>query len=212
MTPLPRLYGIADAAFGDPVEIAAELFSAGVRLIQIRNKNASSRCLLEQAGRIVACAPERARVVVNDRADIARLSGAGAVHLGQEDLPPADARRIVGDSVLVGISTHNEEQALAGAREAVDYIAVGPIFETPTKWNASPAIGTDRLRRICQSVDLPVVAIGGIGLSNLGEAFDAGASSVAVISDLIGRGEIQSRAREFLNKLETLRPAYKSPR
>ncbi len=212
MTPLPRLYGIADAGFGDPVEIAAELFSAGVRLIQIRNKNASSSRLLEQAGRIVASAPETARVVVNDRADIARLAGAGAVHLGQEDLRPADARRIVGSSALVGISTHNEAQALAGAREAVEYIAVGPIFETPTKRNSSRAIGTDRLRRICQSVDCPVVAIGGIGLSNLAEVFDAGASSVAVISDLIGRGEIRSRAREFLNKLDALRPAYEIPR
>lgn len=204
MNRLPGLYAIVDASFGDPVRIADQLFSAGVRMVQLRNKGASSRLLLDQSVRILRNAPPDAIVAINDRADVARIAGAGAVHVGQDDLPPASVRRIVGDAVLVGLSTHDEGQALAAASDPVDYVAVGPIFETSTKTDSSPAIGIDCLRRICRLVDRPVVAIGGIRLSNVEAVVRAGAASVAVASDLIGVGRIPGRAVEFLRKLDAL--------
>src|SRR2546429_2121388 len=112
MNPFPRLYAIADAAFGDPVQLAESLFSGGARLIQIRNKKASTRVLLEQVEKVLALAPRDARVVVNDRVDVALISGAAGVHLGQTDLPAVAARQILGPERIVGFSTHNMEQAL----------------------------------------------------------------------------------------------------
>jgi thiamine-phosphate pyrophosphorylase len=202
MRPFPRLYAIADASFGDPVEIAAQLFYAGVRLVQLRNKNASSRLLLEQTARIVSNAPNGASVVVNDRADIASLAGADGVHIGQDDLSPVEVRKIVGDAMLVGISTHIPDQVLAAMQEPVDYVAFGPIFTSSTKENASREVGLEGLARIRGLVDRPVVAIGGITLQNARDVLASGASSVAVISDLIGRGDVRARATAFLNKLD----------
>ena len=198
----PRLYAIADSGFGDPVEIAQKLFDAGVRLIQLRNKTASSRVLLEQTSQIVSIAPEGCQVIVNDRADVAVLGGAHGVHLGQDDLPPDAARMVVPDSTLIGVSTHSLEQALIASKERVDYIAVGPIFETSTKENTSPVVGLKGLSEICKMVDCRVVAIGGIEFSNAAAVLGAGATSVAVISDLIGQGDIGARTSEFLKKLD----------
>ena len=204
MTPLPRLYAIADAAFGDPVRIALALFDAGVGLVQLRDKGAASGRLLDQARRIVAVAPAGASLIVNDRADVARLAGAAGVHVGQDDLPASDARRIVGGGKLVGVSTHDLEQAAAATSEPVDYLAVGPIFETSTKADAAPVVGVDGLARICEAVDRPVVAIGGVTLGALGEVFAAGAASAAVVSDLVGRGDVRRRAEAFRARLDAL--------
>ncbi len=107
MSPLPRLYAIADASFGDPVQLAEALFDGGARLVQVRNKLASSLELLDQVERILKRAPSDARVIVNDRADVARIAGAAGVHLGQDDLSPADARRVLGAGRILGYSTHN---------------------------------------------------------------------------------------------------------
>jgi thiamine-phosphate diphosphorylase len=200
MRPLPRLYAIADGSFGDPVAIAGQLYGAGVRLVQLRNK-VPSGLLLEQASRIAAVVPTDSMLIVNDRADIALLAGTAGVHVGQEDLPPALVRSIVGQGVLVGLSTHNPVQAKAATGKPVDYIAVGPVFETRTKANSSPVVGLRGLETICGSVDLPVVAIGGIRLENACDALRAGARSVAVISDLISTGDVRDRARRFLEKL-----------
>src|SRR5215831_8890666 len=125
MNPLPRLYAIADASFGDPVALARHLFAGGVRLVQVRNKKGSSRELLEQVERILTIAPADAQVLVNDRVDVALLSGAAGVHLGQTDLSPASARQILGSDRIVGLSTHNPEQALEADALPVDYVGVG---------------------------------------------------------------------------------------
>jgi thiamine-phosphate pyrophosphorylase len=202
MKPLPRLYAIADGSFGNPVGLAAELYAAGVGLVQLRNKTAGSGLLLEQASRIASSAPPDALLVVNDRADVALLAGAGGVHLGQEDLTASSVRAVVGDDLLVGASTHGMAQALAAVQGPIDYIAVGPVFETPTKTNPSPVVGLKELENICAAVDIPVVAIGGIHLGNVGEVLKTGARSVAVIADLIGRGKVRERAYRFLEKLE----------
>ena len=201
MTAVPRLYAIADALFGDPVVIAARLFAGGAELVQVRNKNASSGVFHEQAAAIVAAAPDTARVIVNDRVDIARLVGAAGAHLGQEDLPAAEARSILGPDAVLGLSTHDRDQALGADTGAIDYLALGPIFPTTTKKDALDVLGLDGLARVCGLVRKPVVAIGGIKLDNASDVLAAGASSVAVISDLIAHADIEGRTREFLNKL-----------
>jgi thiamine-phosphate pyrophosphorylase len=197
----PALYAIADAAFGDPVDIARRVFRGGACLVQIRNKQASSGQLLEQAIRIVQEAPPKGLVIVNDRADIAAIAGAAGVHVGQDDLLPSLAREILDSESLVGLSTHGASQVRASVAEPVDYIAVGPVFETSTKKNHASVIGLECLAEICEAVDLPVVAIGGIRLEHLDEVFAAGANSVAVISDLIGHGSIEARTEKYLDKL-----------
>ena len=198
MTLLPRLYAIADASFGDPVKIAEALFSGGARLIQVRNKDAKVRELLDQVERIMTLAPEAAHVIVNDRVDVARIAGAGGVHLGQDDIPVTAARQILGPHATIGLSTHNLEQAAEAEQLAVDYIAVGPIFATFSRKNPSPVVGIDGLRAISRTVRKPIVAIGGITLDNAQQVLNAGAISVAVIRDLLQTADIATRVREWI--------------
>lgn len=201
MSPLPRLYAIADASFGDPVRLAQALFDGGVRLLQVRNKTGSARELLQQVERILVLAPKDARVLVNDRLDVALISGAAGVHLGQTDLPAVSARRILGPDRIVGFSTHSLEQAVAGSSQPVDYIAVGPVFATTTKENADPVVGLQGLSKICSEVRKPVVAIGGIRLENAKDILRSGAASIAVIRDLLDTNEVAKRASEWLREL-----------
>src|SRR5438552_496883 len=141
MFSLPRLYSIADASFGDPVELARQLFDGGARLIQVRDKNVGDAELLRQIERILRLAPSDGQVIVNDRVDIALISGAAGVHLGQTDLPVSVARKILPPNSLVGVSTHSLKQALKCDAEPIDYIAAGPVFPTSTKSNPDPVIG-----------------------------------------------------------------------
>lgn len=155
---------------------------------------------------IAVARPERALVIVNDRADLAVLSRADGVHVGQDDLAPADARRILGGSALVGLSTHSMEQARAAAAAPVDYIAVGPIFATRTKDSAHEAVGLRFISEVRSMLDgegigKPIVAIGGITLARAPEVIRAGAASAAVISDLLSTGNPAARVREFVDAL-----------
>src|SRR2546427_3579168 len=185
MTVLPRLYAIADASFGDPVQLAQSLIIGGAPLIQLRNKKAGAREFLDQVERVLALAPPDVRIVVNDRVDVARIAGAGGVHLGQADLPPAAARKILGLDCIVGFSTHNLSQALAADKFPIDYIAVGPIFPTSTKQNPDPVVGLHGLTTIAKAVQKPIVAVGGITLEKAAQVVKAGAHSIAVIRDLL---------------------------
>lgn len=198
MYSLPGLYAIADAAFGDPVELARLLFDGGARLVQVRNKNAGAAELLRQVESILGFAPADARVIVNDRTDVALLSGATGVHLGQTDLPVLRARAILPPNSLIGVSTHNLEQALRYETEPVDYIAAGPVFQTSTKANPEPVIGLHGLREICAGVTKPVVAIGGITRQNAGAVFACGATSAAVISDLLKSKDVARQTADWL--------------
>jgi thiamine-phosphate pyrophosphorylase len=198
VNPLPRLYAIADASFSNPVDAARVLFDAGVRLLQVRNKTSNARQLLDQVERIVQLAPSDAAVIVNDRPDIARLAQAAGVHLGQTDMPVGAARLVLGQGPLLGLSTHNLEQALEADKLPVDYIAVGPVFPTSTKLNPDPVLGVKGLAEICGVVHKPVVAIGGIRLENVEEVFQAGAKSIAVIRDLLSSTDIKGRALEWI--------------
>ena len=201
MTSLLRLYAISDASFGDPVRLAQALFDGGARLVQVRNKKSSARSLFNQVESILKRAPADASVIVNDRVDVARITGAAGVHLGQSDIGVVEARRILGPGQIIGFSTHNLEQALAASKLPADYIAVGPIFPTSTKLDAEPVVGLEKLATICKAVQKPVVAIGGIRLENAAEVLAAGPHSIAVVSDLLSAADIQARVREWINQL-----------
>ena len=188
---LPAFYPIVS-----DVATAEALLEAGVRILQYRNKNFFSRQAFDDASRIAGlCRSAGALFVVNDRADVAALLNA-ALHLGQDDLSPADARRILPASSIIGFSTHNERQLRAGNTEPVDYLAIGPIFATGSKQNPDPVVGLDRLRTLRPLIQKPLVAIGGITRELAPQVFEAGADSVAVISDLFPNP--RARAKEWL--------------
>jgi thiamine-phosphate pyrophosphorylase len=202
---LPRLYVILDAALLTipETECARQLVDAGVRLLQYRNKAASSREFLESSQRLSgALIPRGVTFVVNDRADVAALAGASGVHVGQDDLGVDDARAVVGPDKLVGISTHNRAQFEQAAATSADYIAVGPIFSTSTKANPDPIVGKEFIRQVRPLTDKPIVAIGGITLERAAEAVRAGADSVAVISDVLRAPDPGERVRQFIEILE----------
>jgi thiamine-phosphate pyrophosphorylase len=202
---LSRLYVILDAALLTipETECARQLVDAGVRLLQYRNKTASSRELLESSKRLsVELMPRGITFIVNDRADVAALAGASGIHVGQEDLGVEEAREVVGQDKLVGVSTHNRTQFEQAAAGSADYIAVGPIFSTSTKMNPDPVVGTELIRQVRPLTDKPIVAIGGITLERAAEVVQAGANSVAVISDILRARKPGERARQFLEMLE----------
>ncbi len=202
---LPRLYVILDAALltVSELECARGLADAGVRLLQYRNKSASSRGLLEASRRLSSLLiPQGITFIVNDRADIASLAGASGVHLGQEDLEVEAARSVMEAGKLVGISTHNLEQFRRAAATSANYIAVGPIYSTSTKVNPDPVVGTEFIRQVRSLTDKPIVAIGGITLDRAAEVLQAGADSVAVISDILRAPNPGARARQYIDLLE----------
>jgi thiamine-phosphate pyrophosphorylase len=202
---IPRLYAIIDAAqigTKPPVLIAEALLSAGVRLIQYRDKTGTSRWLFD-ASREISVQAQRANAlfIVNDRADIARASGARGVHLGQEDLPVERARQVLRGDQWVGISTHTLSQIGVAEASSADYVAFGPIFATHSKEQPDPVVGLEGLRQARALVRKPLVAIGGITLANASAVIAAGADSVAVIHDLLSAEDIGARAGEFLGLL-----------
>jgi thiamine-phosphate pyrophosphorylase len=202
---LPRLYVILDAALLKipAKECAKNLVDAGVRLIQYRNKRASGRELLETSRELAEYLnPIGVQFIVNDRADVAALAGARGVHVGQDDLGVEQARRVMGEGKWVGISTHNARQFRSALETSVDYIAVGPVFATGSKENPDPVVGVGFVRETRAMTDRPMVAIGGITLERAAEVIEAGADSVAIISDILGAENIGKRAREYVDLLE----------
>ncbi len=202
---LPRLYVILDATLltVPESECVQKLAAAGVRLLQHRNKTASSRELFESSSRLSALLiPQGVTFFVNDRADVASLAGASGVHVGQEDLGVEQARSMVGPEKWVGVSTHNLEQFQVAAATSADYIAVGPVFSTSTKANPDPVVGTDFIRKVRALTDKPIVAIGGITLERAAEVIQAGANSIAVISDILLAPDPGQRARQYTDLLE----------
>jgi len=207
--PFPRLYAIVDvelcAGAGQaPLDVVRAFLSAGVRLIQLRAKTWASGAFLDLAMAAVADASAAgAVIVVNDRADIAALSRAPGLHVGQDDLTPTDARRIVGPDTWLGLSTHTQEQWTAALTAPISYLAIGPVFGTGTKATGYEAVGLHTVSRVAAAAGergLPVVAIGGITLERAPGVIAAGASSVAVISDLLV-GAPEARARAFIHAL-----------
>ena len=202
---IPRLYAIIDPARTGgvlPAVVARELALAGVRLIQFRDKHASSRQLYEDCIELKELLQESGcSLIVNDRADVARATKAAGVHLGQDDLPVEMARRVLAPDQWIGCSTHSLDQVVAADRTTADYIAFGPVFPTSSKENPDPVVGLEGLREARRATRKPLVAIGGINLRNAGEVLGAGADSVAVIGDLLNAPDIRDRAQEFLRIL-----------
>ncbi len=197
----PRLYAIMDATLlkASELTIAEMLAESGVELIQYRNKQASSRRLFETSRDLVnRLHPLGVRLVVNDRADVAALAGAGGVHVGQEDLGVEEARAICGGRCWVGTSTHTLEQVRAAEKTSADYLAVGPIFPTTTKEKPEAVVGIGFVREARSLTRKPLVAIGGITLERAEAVLRAGADAVAVASDLLGVPDPAARAREYL--------------
>ncbi len=202
---LPPLYVILDAALltTSELDIAKKLMDAGVRLFQYRNKRGSSREVLQASSALATeLMPLGAAFFVNDRPDIAYLSGATGVHIGQHDLPVVESRAVLGSGKLLGVSTHNLEQFRTAVATDADYIAIGPVFATDSKANPDPVVGTDMIRKARQLTQKPIVAIGGITLERAKEVIEAGANSVAVISDILRAADPARRARQFLDLLE----------
>jgi thiamine-phosphate pyrophosphorylase len=209
---MPRLCVILDAGLvrGTAQEIAKQLMTAGVRLLQYRAKGLPARESLATARQLAQAAREEgANFFVNDRPDLAYLSNAHGVHVGQDDLSVEQARAIVGQDRWVGVSTHNPEQFERAVATSADYVAIGPIFATTSKANPDPVVGTEMIRRLRPLTAKPIVAIGGIRLENAGEVIEAGADSVAVISDILVAVDPAGRARQFLQLLEAVKPAAK---
>jgi len=203
-----RLYPIIDT-LGDPrlsyVELAGAVLDAGVRFLQLRVKQQPTKRFVEIARAVKALTDRaHARLIVNDRPDIARLVDAAGVHLGQHDVPAAAARRMLGPDKIVGLSTHNLAQAEAAAAEGVaDYLGFGPIFPTASKDRPDPVQGLDGLRRVRAGVKMPLVAIGGITGVTMGEALNAGADAVAMIGEISRAANVSDTVRALLRALDT---------
>ncbi len=202
---LPRLYVILDAALITSPErdCAESLVEAGVRFLQYRNKSAPARPYLESSYELAEMLFARGvKFIVNDRPDVAFLSGADGVHVGQEDLNVEQARCVVGPGKLVGVSTHNLEQFERAAGSSADYIAVGPVYGTSTKADPDPVVGVDFVRRVRALTDKPIVAIGGITLERAAAVIEAGADSAAVISGILSAPDPGERAKQYIKILE----------
>ena len=183
-----RLYPVTDRHLSglSSAEQVALLSEGGATLIQLREKTEPPAKFYAEAKMALDIARERGvKIIINDRVDIALALRADGVHLGQEDLPPDAARRILGPDALIGFSTHNLEQAKLAAHMPVDYVAIGPIFPTATKKSENPPVGLEGLRLLRQTLgSIPIVAIGGITAQNIGFVLEAGADAAAVISDI----------------------------
>jgi thiamine-phosphate pyrophosphorylase len=200
MIRLPRLYAILDTALlPDILSAANELAAAGCTLLQYRNKSGNARVMLEQARQLKNHLGNKVRLVMNDRADLCLAAEFDGVHVGQDDLSPESVRSIIGPERWLGVSTHNPEQLSAADLTSADYLAIGPVFGTSSKERPDPVVGLEGVRRARSLTRKPLAAIGGITRANAASVLEAGADSVAVISDLIR--DPRKSAEEFFGIL-----------
>lgn len=185
---LPQIYPITDTRLSglSHAQQVEEFAAGGATFIQLREKYASPRAFYEEAKKALGVARAlNVTVIINDRADIALALKAGGLHVGQDDLPPEHARELLGEDAIIGYSTHSVEQAIAAAKLPLDYIAIGPVFDTSTKENPDTVVGLEGLQAVREAIgDMPLVAIGGINSGNLASVLEAGADSAAIISGL----------------------------
>lgn len=203
-----RLYAVTDRSWLKPGETLAEvvetLLKAGVTCVQLREKGAEDALILQEARELKAlCHRYGVPFLVNDRPDLAQAVGADGVHVGQEDTGLTEARNLLGPNALLGGSAHTVEEALAAQEAGADYLGCGAVFGSGTKHNVSQ-MPLETLTAICQAVDIPVVAIGGVGLDNLPLLADTGIAGVAVISGLFAADDKTEAAQAFLRQLEGL--------
>lgn len=200
---LPKVYPITDTKLSgiSHLEQVEKLVAGGATLVQLREKHASSQDFYEAARSVMEFARRaNVKIIINDRADIALAVKADGVHLGQNDLPPAEVRKLLGEKAIIGYSTHSAEQAAAASKLPLDYIAIGPVFATVSKENPEAVVG---IAGVCEARNMvgniPLVAIGGINFENAGEVWKAGADSVAVIGAIIREPEkITKNIKNFI--------------
>jgi len=202
---LPKIYPITDTSLSgiSHARQVGKLSEGGAEFIQIREKNASSNEFYESAKEAVEIAREKnVKIIINDRVDIAVYVKADGVHLGQNDLPPENAREILGAKAIIGLSTHTKTQAIEALHLPIDYIAIGPVFATKTKEDPDETVGLKTIRNIRKAIgDFPLVAIGGITIDNFTDVLEAGADSIALISSLLlPPDRIEVNFRNFNNK------------
>ena len=210
---LPRLNAIVDDDLATRsgltvLDLAAAFLSGGATFLQLRAKNRSSAWLLDTAEQLVALGTRSgAQIIVNDRADVARLAGAAGVHVGQDDLAPQAVRRLIGADRIIGLSTHSTAQLDLAVQQPVDYVAVGPVFGSASKETGYDAVGlrlVEEAARRARPRGLSVVAIGGITLERAPDVIRAGADSVAIISDLLTHGDPRARVSQYLDRLAAI--------
>ncbi len=206
---LPKIYPITDTRIAKIPLVAQveKLIEGGANFIQLREKYASPQDFYQAAQLALEYARKcGVKIIINDRVDIALALEADGVHLGQDDLPPEEARKILGEKAIIGFSTHNLEQAIRAVALPIDYLAIGPVYATTTKENPDQTVGLEGIKIIRKAVaNFPLVAIGGINYRNLPEIFESGADSAAIISDLIGDADqITEKMRLYLNSKPNL--------
>ena len=202
----PRLYPILDVGclpdheLKTVISFAEELATAGCTLLQYRNKVSSPREILSHSRELKRIFGDRLTLIMNDRADLALGADFDGVHVGQDDLSPGAARNVIGNELILGVSTHNPQQLSEADDSSADYLAIGPIFSTSTKTNPDPVVGLEGLRAARTLTSKRLVAIGGITRANMEDVIRAGADSLAVIADLLASP--RKSAEEFLKALQ----------
>ncbi|MBN2720810.1 MAG: thiamine phosphate synthase [Proteobacteria bacterium] len=188
-------------------EVVARAVSAGVTIVQYRDKkNASTRKMVEKTRALATvCRPKGVALIVNDRIDVALAGGADGVHLGQDDMDLVDARRILGPDFIIGVSVTTAPEVKRAEAEGADYLAANGVFPTPTKPELEGSLGIDGVRKLAGLTNLPVAAIGGINAENAGSIMGAGAAGVAVVSFIMGAEDVEGRCREMLEAIKNRR-------
>lgn len=188
------------------LEVMEEAIQGGADIIQLREKNKSKKELLEMARELRKLTRKyNVLFIVNDHLDIALAVDADGVHVGQDDLPLVEARKILGPDKIIGISTHALEEARQAEQDGADYIGVGPVYETKSKVDVVDPVGLDYVQQVTENISIPYVAIGGIKLHNLTEVLAAGAKRICVISAIVGAEDVQRAAQEFSQQIEAAR-------
>lgn len=196
------LYAIIDTSFialSEAERTAVAMLEGGAKIIQLRAKDAPTGPMLEAARKIRALTVSYgALFMVNDRVDVALLSRADGVHLGNDDIPAEDARKLLGKNSIIGISTHTRDEALAAQKRGADYISFGPVFATKTKKDALSPRGLEALKQAVEAVSIPVVAIGGINEKDLADVLACGVDAVAIISDILTSKDIGAKVTRII--------------
>lgn len=203
-----KLYVITGEEFHegrDLIEVMEEAIIGGADIIQLRDKKSSKREVLQKAKKLRELTKKHGvTFIVNDHIDVALAVDADGIHLGQDDLPLAEARKIVGDDKIIGISTHEVEEAIEADKSGADYIGVGPIFHTKSKVDVVDPVTTNYIKQVIDAdLKIPFVAIGGIKLHNVDQVLAAGASRVCVISEIVGSSDIKGTCEAFIEKMNT---------
>lgn len=200
-----RLYAITGEQFHEGrnlIDVMEEAIIGGVDIIQLRDKKNSKKVVLEKAKQLKALARKyNVPLIINDHIDIALAIDADGIHIGQDDLPLVEARKIVGPNKIIGISTHAIEEAKEAERNGADYIGVGPIFATKSKEDVVDPVTTKYIEEVVNEIKIPFVAIGGIKLHNVDQVLNAGATRICAISEIVGSENVTKTCQAFLNKI-----------